>query len=305
MIHIGLDDGSKLTVLEQYIREHNINKVYVLSPERLAPAFANTKVSHPDEVDGRRGYFIAWPDHIQYRYYYRLIASADERTLLVLNEVLRGHHRTALNYNCVRTFLQTIQHKLVFQHLPIVDSIDEVMTLIDFENQSRWWSEKFSRSMLREVRINIEPAKPLTLEPIRVPVDDRVRAAYEKEKASLLRTVREDYDKDPHLIPRNLVLVSGKAKLPLVDPKRRYVSRNNRFGLDNIETYRNPERDQKLERTLLELPHGFVDMADFIAASRQRHLPVMVADTKAEDWYLSRFQAWVGRVNDAHVALNG
>lgn len=305
MICIGLHDGAKSAVLEQYIREHNITKVFVLSPERLAPSFAPTKVGHPDEVDGRRGVYIAWPEHIEYRYYYRLIAAADDRTLLVLNEVLRGHPRTALNNNCVRTFLQTIRHQLIFQHLPVVDSSDDVMTLIDFETRSRWWAEEFSKEMLRDIRIHVSPAPPLTFEPIRVRVSPRVHAQYEREKATLLDQIRNDPDKDPHQIPRNLLLVSGKAKLPFVDPKRRYVGRNNRFKLANLETFRDAERWRNWSRVVLELPHSFLDMADLLNVSRQHQLPVLVADTKAEEWYLSRFQSWAQRVNDAHVALHG
>jgi hypothetical protein len=302
MIRIGLDDAEKATVVNRYVAEHGIKKLFVLSPERFAPTFAAKAVTRPDEVDGRAGLYIPWPEHIEYRYYYRVIDNSGPETLIVVNECLRGQQRTMLNFNCVRTFLRHSRHQIIFQYLPVIDGIDDVMTLIDFDTRSQWWDQKFDRSMLAELDFQIR-YQPVTIEPVRVQVDDKIRAAYSKEKAALLAEVRGDPDKDPHLIPRNLLLVSGKAKLPSVDPARRYVGRNNRFKLPNLETYRDASGHG--ERVVLELPHNVIEMADLLAVSRQHRIEVLVADTKAEDWYLRRFQDWAERVNDAHVVLHG
>lgn len=302
MIRIGLDDAEKAEVVDRYMAEHEIKKVFVLSPERFAPAFAAKAVTHPDEVDGRAGVYISWPDHIEYRYYYRVIDNAGPQTLIVVNECLRGQHRTMLNFNCIRTFLRHVRHQIIFQYLPVIDGVDDIMTLIDFDTNSQWWDLKFDRSMLAELDFQIR-YRPIVIEPVRVPVDDKVRAAYAREKAKLLADVRADPDKDPHQIPRNLLLVSGKAKLPYVDPGRRYVGRNNRFKLPNLETYRSVTSCG--ERVVLELPHNAIDMVDLLAVSKQHRVEVLVADTKAEEWYLRRFQDWARRVNDAHVVLHG
>jgi hypothetical protein len=81
------------------------------------------------------------------------------------------------------------------------------------------------------------------------------------------------------------------------------VGRNNRFKLPNLETYRDAAGHG--ERVALELPHNFIDMADLLTVSRQHRIEALVADTKAEDWYLSRFQHWIQRVNDAAATLHG
>lgn len=302
MIYLGLDDDAKSAAVEDYIAQHGITKVFVISPDRFAPAFAPTAVTHPDEVDGRRGVYIPWPLHIEYRYYYRVLQAADPTTLVVLNEVLRGQQRTMLSFNCIRTFLRHANHQLVFQYLPIIDSLDDVMTLVDFDTRSRWWDQPFSSEMLKEVELHITPV-PIEIVPVRVPVDEKTRAAYSKEKTTLLAEVRGDPDKDPHLIPRNLLLVSGKAKLPFVDPARRYVGRNNRVKLPNMETFRDAKGPG--ERVVFELPHNVIELADLLTVSRQSRVEVLVADTKTEDWYLSRFQGWAERVRDATLVLHG
>lgn len=303
MIHLGLDDAAKGALVQRYREEHAIRKVYVLSPARFAPTWAAEHMTDPNtQCDGRGGLFIDWPDLILYRYYYKLLQEIDRETLVVINECLRTQDRNSLTYNCIRNYLNQTPHVLVFQYLPLIDTIEDFMTLFDFATKSRWKREKFRRDLLAEARIHVAPV-PVEIAPVRVPVDDKVRAAYAKEKAALLTEVRGDPDKDPHLIPRNLLLVSGKAKLPHVDPARRYVGRNNRFKLPNLETYRDAAGAG--ERVVLELPHNFIELADFLAVSRQHRVEVLVADTKAEDWYLRRFQDWAERVRDAQAALHG
>lgn len=301
MIYLGLEDAAKAEAVTWYREEHAIRKVFVLSPQRFAPAFASDQMANPEaECDGRQGLFIDWSDLIRYRYYYKLLQEVDRSTLVVVNECLRTQDRNCLTYNCIRNYLNQTPHVLVFQHLPIIDTIADFMVLFDFETGSRWKREPFRPELLGEAKIDVRPV-PLELHPIQVPVDDKVRAAYAKEKTSLLAEVRGDPDKDPHLLPRNLLLVSGRAKLAHVDPARRYVGRNNRFKLPNVETYR--EAAGPGERVVFEPPHNFLDIVDFLATSRQQRLEMLVADTKADAWYLRRYQDWTQRVNDAQAIL--
>lgn len=301
MLVIGANDAAKADVFETYVREHGITKVFVISPDRFAPPFAPQAVTTPDEVDGRRGVYIKWPEHIEYRYYYKVIQQADANTLLVLNEVLRGKHRTMLNFNCIRTFLRHVPHKLIFQYLPVIDELADVMALVDFETGSRWWDRSFEPGMVAELDMKMSFA-PIEIVPVRVPVDEKTRAAYAREKTKLLEEVRSDPDKDPHNIPRNLYLVSGKAKQRHVEPGKRYVGRNNRLKVPGLETYRDVVDEG--QRVVLELPHSFLDMTDFLTVSRQSRIEVLVADTKVDDWYLRRYQDWAQRVNDAAIALH-
>lgn len=303
MIYLGLDDAAKDALVTRYCEEHEIRKVYVLSPARFRPAWTAERMTDPaTQGDGRSGLYIDWPDLIEYRYYYKLLQEVDRTTLLVVNECLRTQNRNDLTYNCIRNYLNQTPHVLIFQYLPAIDTVEDFMVLFDFATKSRWKREKFRRDMLAEAQIHVAPV-PIEIAPVRVRVDDKIRAAYAKEKATLLAAVRGDPDKDPHLIPRNLLLVSGKAKLGTVDPARRYVGRNNRFKLPNLETYRDAAGPG--ERVVFELPHNFIEMTDFLAVARQHRVEAIVADTKAEDWYFRRFQEWAERVRDVQAALHG
>lgn len=302
MIRLGFDDAEKERVVRAYCEEHGITKVFVLSPERFAPSFARCRVTTPEQLNGELGVYLGWPDHIEYRFYYHIIQSLDDKTLIVLNEIMRGQDRFCLNYNCVRTFLASAKHQIVFQHFPVIDTMDDFMILVDMDTRSRWRSEGFRPSMMESLDVMVRPWT-IELEPLGVNIDEKTRVAYEREKATQVHSVREDVDKDPHNIPRNLALVTGKSKLPLVLPSSLYVGRNNRFKLSNATTYREAEREG--ERIAFELPHNFIDMTDFLAVSRQRRMQALVANTKADEWYFQRFLNWAERLKNATCELHG
>lgn len=289
MICIGLDTNQKRAVVESATARLDAKKIVVIAPKRF-----------PLVVHGAEA--VPFEEAYYYKYFYRLMREIDQRTLLVLNECLRTQNRYDLTYNCIRNFLNQTPHALIFQHLPLIDTIEDFMILFDFETRSRFKRERFTAALLSEAAVHVAPAPPITVRPIHVAIDDRARAAYVREKASLIDEVRSDPEKDPHLIPRNLLLVSGKAKLGAVDPTKRYVGRNNRFKLDYLETYREVAGERP--RTVFELPHNFIDLCDMLTITRQTEIDVLVADTKTEAWYLRRYEEWAGRVRDAQAALH-
>lgn len=280
MIRIGYDDAAKDAIVSAYCRDHGIGKVFVLSPARFLPM-----LSTPHEA-------IDWPNIIEYQYYYRLLREVDAATLVVVNECLRTQNRTDLAYNCIRLFLQQTGHRIVFQWLPAIDTADDFMVLFDFDTRSRWKGSPYQPALFGEADIRSRAVAP---EFVAIPVetDRKTRDAYVREKRRLVDGIGL---KDPHTIPRNLLLVAGKAKLSAVKPGRRYVGRNNRFKLPNIETYR--DAAGLGDRIVFEFCHNFTDMSDFLAISRQRRVDVLVSDLKVDRWYFDRYAQWAGRLRD-------
>lgn len=311
MIHIGLPNADKGEVVRECMCRHALTKLFVFSPSRFAPPFSPTHLSNPTlECDGRAGVFVDYADIIMYRYFYKLLEEIDGQTLVVVNECLRTQNRNDLTYNCLRHYLSRTTHQLIFQHLPIIDTIEDFMILVDFDTRSMWKRERFSPEIVARAGVKIHGAPPtLTFTPI--PVDAKTRVAYAKEKAALVAEVRDDVDKDPHLIPRNLMLVSGKVKLPHVDSSCLYVGRNNRFKLPNMATYKDLARregageDGRGSRVVFELPHNFIDFTDMLTITEQPTVEVLVADTKAEQWYAKRYEEWEGRVRNVAASLSG
>ncbi len=51
MIHLGLDDTAKGEIVTRYREEHEIKKVYVLSPSRFAPSWAAEHMTDPATLE--------------------------------------------------------------------------------------------------------------------------------------------------------------------------------------------------------------------------------------------------------------
>jgi hypothetical protein len=287
VILLGLDDAAKDAAIVRYCEEHAVSKVFVLTAERFPLACS---------VEGAES--IAWPDLIEYRFYYRLLQEIDRSTLVVVNECLRTQNRHCLTYNCMRLFLNQTPHRLIFQYLPLIDTIEDLMILVDFDTRSRWKRERFDPRHLAECAIRIDPRTP-EFRAITVPTDAKTQAAYAKEKRKLIDHIGL---KDPHTIPRNLYLLGGRAKAASVDPARWHVGRNNRLKLPNLQTY----RDAGYPNTpyvVFEFPHNFGEFADFLSLSRQTAFDVLATDLKVDQWYFQRYRDWSRRLQDAAAIL--
>ena len=284
MICLGLTGTQKKERVARYCAEHGIRKVFALGPQRFQLLL--------DAAE-----WIDWPNLIRYTYYYRLLQEIDGSTLVVVNECLRTPNRNDLTYNCIRNFLNQTEHQLVFQALPLRDTFEDVMILFDFDPRSRWKRSSWSEDLRAELRLETSQIAP-TITPIAVPTDTSTRDAYVHEKRKLVADIGL---RDPHTIPRNLYLRSGRARLDHIDPARGYVGRNNRFKIPGMLPYDAAAYPDEL--TVFEFCHDFGDFADFVSVSRQETIPALVADLKVDRWYLDRFQGWCGRLRDAYATL--
>jgi len=287
VIALGLTDVEKGARVISYVRANDIRKVVVLSPFRFRPSF-----ELPCEVE-----HIEWTEIIKYKFFYRLLQEINNDTLLVVNECLRTQDRSDLTYNCIRHFLNQTKNQFVFQYLPIIDSIDDFMILFDFDSRSRWKREAFRNVFPRECKIEINRVN-VSWREVRVETNAVTAATYAREKRRLVDNIGL---RDPNVIPRNLYLISGKEKAKHINPGSKYVGRNNRFGLDNMCTYRDISGTGQY--VVFELCHNFIDFIDFMSVSRQAEIPVMVSDLKVDRWYYERYQAWGKRLADAYSAL--
>ncbi len=283
MISLGLDNDQKRELVERYCTQHGVSKVFVLSPK--ASTFEG-----PGEV-------IEYADIIEYRFYYRLIQEIDPKTLIVVNECLRTQNRFELTYNCIRNFLNQTQHRIILQRYPLIDSFEDFMILFDFDTRSRWKPGQWRPEFLQEIELSVVE-HPVALNRIEVPTSAKVQEAYQKEKRKLIDGIGA---KDPHTIPRNLHLFAGKAKLGVVDPHLRYVGRNNRFKLRNLDVY--SEAQGPGDRIAFEFCHRFLDFTDFLAQTQTTNLDALVSDLKVDSWYFERFTSWTERLKEAYASL--
>jgi len=290
MIRVGCDAPSKLTTVASTIASTGARKVVAISPARF-------RLELPD--CGALVEHIEWAEVIQYKHFYRLVQETDSSTLVVVNECLRTQSRHDLTYNCIRHFLNQTPHQVIFQRFPIIDSLDDLMTLVDFDTRSRWKREPFDRAMLADIDIAVE-RRDVTLSAVDVETDEATRVAYGREKRRLLDGIGL---KDPHTIPRNLHLMAGKSKMAVAAADQLYVGRNARLGIRGLETYRDVATTEP--RDVFEFCHNVIDFSDFLAVTGQSVVRALVSDLRVDRWYFDRFTAWARRVSDAYSAILG
>ena len=288
MIHLGMTAAEKAAAIQGYCSEHGITEVVMLSPARFA---FDCGVPGTETVE--------WAEVIMYRTFYPLLQRIGAGTLVVVNECLRTQDRYDLTYNCIRHFLNQAGHQLVFQWLPCIEGMQDFMVLFDFDTRSRWKREPFDPSLVMEnAKVSVTRRTP-RLTRTDVPTCAKAKAAYAAAKERLFRELGS---RDPHTIPRNLHLLSGKSKLDAVGQGEPLVGRNNRFKLAGMSTYDTAVAGGGRRRAF-EMPHRFIDFSDFLAASGQEAVDVLTTDLPVDGWYFDRFTAWAGRVSDGYAEL--
>jgi hypothetical protein len=288
MIYLGLKNTGKASVITEYCRNHGITKTVLLSPEKFV---FHLPVKPAESVD--------WPEIIMYRTFYRLLREIDPDTLVIVNECLRTRNRHDLTYNCIRHYLNQAGHVLVFQWLPMIDSLEDFMILFDFATGSRWKRERFDGDLLSETSLKTIRRDPV-IHPVEMETDAATKAKYIREKKKLIDNIGI---RDPHTIPRNLHLLGGKAKLCRLWPEQWYVGRNNRFKLGNMQTYKESVYPHG-RYTVFEWPHNFIDFADFLYLSGQEEVWALVSDLRVDQWYLKRYRQWARRIHDCYASLS-
>lgn len=293
MIYLGpFRDNEKRELIAGYVSAHGLRHVKVISADQWT-----LPVPGSDQVP--------YSQVIMYRTFYRLLQEITDDTLLVLHECLRTQNRYDLAYNCIRNYLTRTTHQIIFSRLPQIDTAEDFMILFDWDTRSRWKRNAFDPDLVRrESQVIVRPL-PVSFTRIDVPTRTRTRERYAAERERLFRELGA---RDPHTIPRNLHLLGGPDKqawidsqaLPLLtDGRKKYVGRNSR--LRGVIPYKDARPGSTY--TCVELPHRFIDFADFLCRTGQVEVPVLVADLKVDHWYFDRYTAWARRLHDTYAAL--
>lgn len=285
MICIGYNNNEKVEIVRDFIASNSVHRVFIFHPEDRICDYG---------IDAE---YITYKNLIEYEFFYRVLQETDKHTLIIVDECLRTQNRNDLTYNCLRHFINQSGYEIVFQYLPIIDNIEDFMILFDFDTKSRWKREKFSKYLLQESEIRVNRLD-LVFEEQTITCTEKTKSQYIKEKKKLFENIGL---KDPHTIPRNLYLISGKEKTTCVNSEAKYIGRNNRFKLENMFTYKQPIPVG--EYVVFEFPHNFIDFTDFLYFSKQTKIPVITTDLKVEQWYLVRYNNWLKNLNHAYNSI--
>lgn len=291
MIYLGFRNDEKQAIIRESASRIGAKKIVILSPEKFNFTFES---GIPFE-------FVDWPDIISYVFYYRLLQEIDKNTLIVVNECLRSQNRYDLTYNCIRHYLNQSGAVLVFQYMPLIDTIEDFMVLYDFDTGSKWKREKFGAVDLHECRLRINPVVP-RFNFVQVKTSQARKDAYKDEKEKLFAQLSESTD--PHTLPRNLYNWTGKDRLQGIDLQRPWVCRNKRLKVENMVTYKDVTGSFPDPYGVFEFCHRFIDFSDFMFVSGQTKFDVLTANQPVDHWYQQRFTEWAGRIEDAYASLS-
>lgn len=285
MIFLGQNDTGKNDIILKFCKENNIRKVFILSPNQYY--FECSFENHE---------FIEYADIIQYVFYYRLLQEIDSGVLVVVNECLQKKNRNDLTYNCIRNFLNQTDNHIVFNYLPIIESSNDFFILFDFDTRSQWKRET-DFSLLNNSNINQKQIR-VRFKAINIHTENQLKSKYARKKEALINNIGL---KDPHTIPRNLYLLSGEAKVKVLDSNKLYLGRNNRFGLENIETY--SDCTYKSRYIIFEFCHNHINFCNFLAMSKQTDFDVLITDLKTDQWYFERYLAWANDLEATYAKI--
>jgi hypothetical protein len=189
-IYIGEYDKTK--IVNEYISENKIDKVYIIGDD-ISIDFENKEN-------------IKFSDTIMYKYFYRLLQEINKDSLIVLNECLKKQNRYDLTYNCIRRYMLQTDHRLIFNYFPIVKEQEDFMILYDMLQNNPFLKEPYKYITEFE---NVEVSKVVfDVNKTDVVLPDECEAEYEREKENLIGKV----NKDPDIIPRGLLRFSEKKK---------------------------------------------------------------------------------------------
>lgn len=282
MIRIGLSSSEKQEVLDRYLAEHDIRKVFVLYYDKLKPQFKFGNVDCE---------YVEWKDIIMYKFFYRLLEEIDDRCLVVVDELMRTQNRSELTYNCAHHYLNQTPHKIIFEYFPFIEDRDDFMILLDFENKGRHKGKGFTFDHFEGVDIQVKH-NPIEFAVVRVPTNDLQAAEYEKEKERLFASLG---NKHPDTIPRNLHVFVGRWKRPHLRPDKKYLARNSRFKMDNIVTYQQLPTD---ERILIDFPVRRLELNDYLKRSRARRIEFLTTGLSVDEYYENSLRDWLDRVGE-------
>lgn len=183
MAKIYLGEQDKIKILNDYIQNNDINKVYIIGED--LPLDYNKE-------------WIKFSDTIMYKYFYRLLQEINKNSLIVLNECLKKQNRYDLTYNCIRRYILQTNHRIIFNYYPIIREEKDFMILYDMLQNNPFLKEKYEYiTKFENVEIgNIE--FEIIKDDVVIDLSDE---EYETEKKKLV----EQVNIDPDIIPRRLL----------------------------------------------------------------------------------------------------
>lgn len=284
MIRLGLNSLGKQSIINTYIKENAIKKIFIFYPDKFPNVW-----EFPVPVE-----YIRHADIIMYKFFYRLLEEIDSNTLLVFNECLRTQNRSDLTYNCAHHYCNQTEHKIIFEYFPFIEDKDDFMILLDLINKGKYKGKSFDWQYLKDEDIKNKQINIIFSE-IDCPITENDKMKYEKKKEELFNNLGNS---DPDTIPRQLHLFTGNLKREAIQPDLKYVARNDRFKLSNITTYKETKKENYI---VVDMPHRRIDFNDFLKITGMTDIKFINTGLKVDLFYAKEFREWIERLEEFYA----
>jgi hypothetical protein len=286
MIRVGLNKKEKEEVLNKYLRENDIRKIFVLYFQKHEDIF---DLEGNVEIE-----YIEYKDIIEYPVFYRLLEEIDDDVLIVVNECMRTQNRRELTYNCAHHYLNQTDHKIIFEYFPFIEEKKDFLILLDFQNKGKYRGKGFKWKYLYEEDILVK-RNDLIFKSIDVKLTERQVKSYLKKKDYYFDNLGNS---DPDTLPRNLHNFLGKFKKAVLHENEIYLARNQRLKLPNIVTYRNVTQGNL---TIIDFPCRRLEFIDYVKSTGTNEVRFVNTCIGADKWYFEDYNKWNERLGEFYA----
>lgn len=288
MIRIGFTQRQKQKIIQDYVTEHAIKKVF---------CFYYKDFPYRYNVDCEIEY-IEYADIEMYKFFYRLLEEIDEDRLIVIDELMRTQNRSELIYNCSHHYLNQTPHRIVFEYFPIIEDKEDFMILLNFENKDKYHGKGFSRDYVQAEDVVIYPRR-IKLDTINVDITENDEKRYERRKEKLFDNLGQ---KHPNTIPRDLQLLAGDCKKRAIENDKIYMSRNKRMKLNNVYAYTDYEK--RKDYIIIDFHYRRLNFNDFLKRTGMTKVQYLCTPLPVDNVFVNDFIKWKARVDAFYAQAN-
>lgn len=219
-----------------------------------------------------------------------------KESLLIVDEMLVTTNRSDLKYNCTHHYLRVSDNHIVFNYYPFIDDKKDFMILMDFDKPDIYKNKSVNDVDFKNIEIK---KRLIDIYSKDIEVDDKTISDYEKKKEELFDNLG---NKDPDTIPRNLLLVLGKAKKESIKDDEVYVARNKRLKGKNIITW-SDKTDSKLVN-IIDLHYSQKRINEFIRRNDIKEMEYINTGLPVDKVYEEKLLDWFDRLESFYEEAN-
>jgi len=282
MILLGQKTENKYNLINNQITS-TTDRIFVLSNSFIG------EFNIPFEV-------VSYKQLIEYAYYYRIIEETTQNTLIVIDEPLFTSNRSDLTYNCIRVFLNSTKHTLIFSYLPISNEAKDLAILLDFDTQSKYKYIEFEsfpmdKPKIKSIKIDY------TFKFDRVITSEKDKLEYEDIKNKIISNLG---NKKPDVIPRELQLKASKFKKHKITDGI-YLFRNGRYKIKNSSTFRKIQSDK--QHVIFDMPFSISDLIRFLKTTYQTEVTFLTSDLKIDLYFENKMKTFKKELDYAYSKI--